>query len=331
MRALRFDRQLKMIDDAPVPSVQGEALVRVRYAGICNTDLEITRGYGGFTGIPGHEFVGVVAQSDNPNLIGKRVVGEINAGCGRCAECQAGDSRHCPERSVLGIKNRDGAFAEFLSLPAGNLIEVPNSITDLQAVFAEPLAAALHVLDQVDISPSLQVAVIGDGKLAQLIVVALRQSGCRLTVVGKHQRKLDLASKSGAAVSKVSDAAFEHGGLPSNAGNERFDVVVDASGSPTGLEIALRLVRPMGILVLKSTHHDLATIDTSQIVVNEVHVIGSRCGRLAGAIELLSKGRVDLQPLVSRCLPISEWAAAFSEAASPGTLKIILDLSHRPS
>jgi len=328
MRALLFDRQLKMIDDAPLPDVPGDALVRVSYAGICNTDLEIIRGYGGFTGIPGHEFVGVVAHSDNQNLVGKRVVGEINAGCGRCTDCQAGDPRHCSDRSVLGIKNRDGAFAEFLSLPPQNLIEVPDSISDLEAVFAEPLAAALHVLDQVDISSSSRVAVIGDGKLAQLILMALGQTGCSLTVVGKHQAKLDLATRSGADVIKLNADGSEHGALPGDLTRERFDVVIEASGSPTGLELALDLVRPRGVLVLKSTHHGLATIDTSLIVVNEIHVIGSRCGRLARSIALLSKGRVDVQALVSRCLPISDWAAAFSEAASPETLKIVLDMSH---
>jgi len=331
MRELLFDRQLKLIDDAPVPCVPGEALIRVSYAGICNTDLEITRGYGGVTGIPGHEFVGVVTHSDNPTLIGKRVVGEINAGCGRCPGCQAGDPRHCPERSVLGIKNRNGAFAEFLSLPPENLIEVPDSISDLQAVFAEPLAAALHILDQVDLSPSSQVAVIGDGKLAQLVVMALGQTQCRLTVVGKHQRKLDLASRSGAAVIDIRGAGLGHRRLPGDLAGERFDVIVESSGSPTGLELAIDLVRPRGILVLKSTHHGLTSIDTSAIVVNEINVIGSRCGRLAAAIEVLSKGTVDVSPLVSRCLPMSDWAAAFSEAASGETLKIILDMPNSAS
>jgi threonine dehydrogenase-like Zn-dependent dehydrogenase len=318
-----------MVHDAPVPAVRGEALVRVTCAGICNTDLEITRGYGGFTGIPGHEFVGVVVQSDSPDLVGKRVVGEINAGCGRCPDCRAGDSRHCPSRSVLGIKNREGAFAEFLSLPPENLIEVPDSISDAQAVFAEPLAAALHILDQVDITGSSRVAVIGDGKLAQLVVMALARTGCGLTVVGKHHTKLDIASNSGAKVIEIPGTESAPNRFPDGmSAAERFDVVVEASGSPTGLELALGLVRPMGILVLKSTHHGLATVDTSLIVVNEISVIGSRCGRLAGAIELLSKGLVDVQPLVSGCLPMNDWAAAFSKAASPNTLKIILDMSH---
>jgi threonine dehydrogenase-like Zn-dependent dehydrogenase len=231
----------------------------------------------------------------------------------------------------FGDQNRDGAFAEFLSLPPENLIEVPDSITDLQAVFAEPLAAALHVLDQVDISSSSRVAVIGDGKLAQLVVMALCHTGCRLTVVGKHQRKLDLASASGAEVIEFHGAERGHGRLPSPVTRERFDVVVEASGSPTGLELALDLVRPRGILVLKSTHHGLATVDTALIVVNEIHVIGSRCGRLAGALELLSKGLVDVQPLLTGCLPMSDWAAAFTEAASPDTLKIIMDMSHAGS
>src|SRR5262249_26502603 len=200
MRALRFDRELKLVDDAPVPRLPGESLVRVSYAGICNTDLEILKGYAAFSGIPGHEFVGVVEESENRPIIGKRVVGEINAGCGRCPDCRSGDPRHCPSRTVLGIKNRDGAFAEFLSLPSENLTEVPDSVSDLEAVSVEPLAAACRILDQVDISSSSRVAVIGDGKLAQLVLLALGQTGCSLTVVGKHDRKLDLASKAGARV-----------------------------------------------------------------------------------------------------------------------------------
>src|SRR5262245_44184585 len=297
MRALRFDREIKLVSDAPVPRRPGESLVRVSYAGICNTDLEIIRGYAGFTGILGHEFVGVVAESENRSIIGKRVVGEINAGCGRCAECRAGDPRHCLARTVLGIKNRDGAFAEFLSLPSENLIEVPDSISDLEAVFAEPLAAACRILDQVEISGSSRVAVVGDGKLGQLVLQALRQTGCGLTLVGKHDRKLDLASRSGARAVRLS----EREGL-----SGEFDVVVEASGSPSGIELALALVRPKGILVLKSTHHGITTVNTSLIVVNEIEVVGSRCGRLGASIDLLSKGLVDVKPLISRCIALGD-------------------------
>jgi len=327
MRALRFDRELKLIDDEPIPSLPGESLVRVLHAGICNTDLEITRGYAGFTGIPGHEFVGIVAESRNGSIVGKRVVGEINAGCGRCPDCRSGDQRHCLFRTVLGIKNRSGAFAEFLSLPDENLIEVPDSISNLEAVFVEPLAAACRILNQVDISASSNVAVVGDGKLAQLIIMVLRSTGCRLTVLGKHEPKLELASKSGALAIKIHPAGVALPHLPAELAGERFDVVVEASGSPAGLELGLNLVRPRGVLVLKSTHHGLATLDTSLVVVNEVIIVGSRCGLLAEAIELLSKRQVDVKPLVTRCMPLSDWETAFAEAASPSSLKIVLDIS----
>jgi threonine dehydrogenase-like Zn-dependent dehydrogenase len=332
MQALRFDPDLRLITDAPLPGIEGEAVVRVSYAGICNTDIEITRGYAAFSGILGHEFVGVVARSPEPSIIGKRVVGEINAGCGRCPDCRSGDSRHCPSRTVLGIKNRDGAFAEFLSLPAQNLIEVPDSIGDLEAVFAEPLAAACQILEQVSISGKSRVAVIGDGKLAQLIVKVLSQTGCVLTVIGKHDSKLNLASRSGAFVLKLSelpsDDSRSTAGIVADLGKQ-FDVVVEASGSPGGLSLAVGLVRPRGVLVLKSTHHGLSTLDTSLIVVNEIKMIGSRCGRLARAIELLSEGLIDVNPLISGCLPLRDWNAAFFEAMRPNALKIILDMSAR--
>jgi len=301
------------------------------YAGICNTDLEITRGYAAFTGILGHEFVGVVAESENRSIIGKRVVGEINAGCGRCPDCRTGDPRHCPSRTVLGIKNRDGAFAEFLSLPTENLTEVPDSISDLEAVFVEPLAAACRILDQVDISGSSAVAVVGDGKLAQLVLLVLRQTGCSLTVVGKHDRKLELASRTGARVVKLREPGFHGGAAPvdtlTGLSHGKFDVVVEASGSPTGIDLALALAKPRGVVVLKSTHHGLTSVDTSLIVVNEIAVVGSRCGRPGAAIELLSKGHVDVKPLISRCIPIGDWRTAFSESAGPDSVKIILDMS----
>jgi len=327
MRALRFDGKLNLVSDARIPRLDGETLVCVRFAGICNTDLEIIRGYGSFSGTLGHEFMGVVVESEDRSIIGKRVVGEINAGCGRCPDCLAGDSRHCPSRTVLGIKNRDGAFAEFLSLPAQNLIQLPDSISDLEAVFVEPLAAACRILDQIDISRSSTVAIVGDGKLAQLIVLALRHTGCHLTVVGKHEQKLALASNAGARVVKFGEITTDRRAYLAGLSGHGYDVVVEASGSPAGLELALDLVRPRGCVVLKSTHHGATTLDTSIVVVNEVSIVGSRCGRLAAAVDLLSKGLVDVKPLVSRCMPLRDWCAAFAEAAAPGILKVILDIS----
>jgi threonine dehydrogenase-like Zn-dependent dehydrogenase len=335
MLALRFDRELRLITDAPVPMLEGETLVRVSYAGICNTDLEITKGYAAFRGILGHEFMGVVARSPDPSMIGKRVVGEINAGCGQCPDCRSGDARHCRSRTVLGIKNRDGAFAEFLSLPTRNLIELPDSIGDVEAIFTEPLAAACHILDQVNISDKSRVAVVGDGKLAQLIVMVLGQTDCVLTVIGKHDSKLDLAARSGATVFKFkqlsSEASTYTAEIPAGLSAEQFDVVVEASGSAGGLSLAVALVRPRGVVVLKSTYHGLTELDASLIVVNEIAIVGSRCGRFSRAIELLSRGLIDVRPLVTRCMPLSDWSAAFAEAASPTAFKIILDMSSSKS
>ncbi|HKS41370.1 MAG TPA: alcohol dehydrogenase catalytic domain-containing protein, partial [Blastocatellia bacterium] len=205
MKALKFDGNLRFVNDAPVPGREGEALIQVIRAGICNTDLEIVKGYAGFHGILGHEFVGRVVESPDASQVGRRVVGEINAGCGSCKLCRAGDARHCPSRTVLGIKARDGAFAEYLSLPPHNLIEIPDTLSDETAVFVEPLAAAFNILEQVNISSSTRVAVIGDGKLAQMIIRVVALRGCALTVIGKHEAKLALASDVGARAIQISD------------------------------------------------------------------------------------------------------------------------------
>ncbi|MCI0488569.1 MAG: alcohol dehydrogenase catalytic domain-containing protein [Blastocatellia bacterium] len=313
MKAIRFDGTLNYVQDAPLPKREGETLVRVLLAGICNTDLEIVKGYAGFRGIPGHEFVGRVEESEDRALTGRRVVGEINAGCNRCDLCRAGDSRHCPERTVLGIHGRDGAFAEFLSLPARNLIEVPDSISDEEAVFVEPLAAACRILEQVSIDTSSRVAVIGDGKLAQLIVRALAGTGCRLTLIGKHEEKLELAKRAGAHAAMVG-MKFE----------DKFDTVIESSGSASGLDFALDMVRPRGTVVLKSTHHKATPLDTSRAVVNEITIVGSRCGRFQPAINLLAGRNVDVRPLISDCMSIEDGLEAFSKAAAPNSLKVLL-------
>ncbi|HXG67984.1 MAG TPA: alcohol dehydrogenase catalytic domain-containing protein [Blastocatellia bacterium] len=314
MKAIRFDGSLRVTSDAPVPEREGEALIRVLNAGICNTDLEIVKGYGGFHGILGHEFVGQVVDAPERALIGKRVVGEINVGCNRCDLCRAGDARHCPNRTVLGIKGRDGAFAEYLTLPARNLLEVPETIDNQTAVFTEPLAAACNILEQTAINESTRVAVVGDGKLALLTAFVMASAGCDLTVIGKHNEKLAIAESAGAQCYR----------LPLRVSAAKYDVVIEASGSPSGLTLALELVRPRGVVVLKSTHHSPTTLEMSQVVVNEITILGSRCGRFRPAIELLESKRVNVQPLISARFPLEEGLQAFERAAAPGSLKVLL-------
>lgn len=314
MKALRFEKgELRLISDLDVPQRPGEALIRVTLAGICSTDLEIVRGYADFCGTLGHEFVGVVEGSPDRSQIGARVVGEINAGCGDCSLCRSGDPRHCPQRAVLGIVNRDGAFAEYLSLPPLNLFVVPDGIPDRAAVFVEPLAAACEILEQVEVTPSHRVIVLGDGKLGQLIARVLATTGCRLTLVGKHPDKLKLATSAGI------ETALAHAGIPGGA-----DVVVEASGSPAGIRQALDLVRPRGTIVLKSTFRETAEIDISRVVVNEIVLVGSRCGRFTRALEFLSRGAADLSALITQEYPLSMGIAAFERASSPGAMKVLL-------
>jgi len=316
MKALRFENNQLQLADVPIPRRDRAALVRVTMAGICNTDIEIARGYANFRGTLGHEFVGVVEESPDRSQVGRRVVGEINAGCGECELCRENDPRHCPDRTVLGIRGRDGAFAEYLSLPPRNLLIVPDNISDRQAVFTEPLAAARAILDQVEITTSHRVAVIGDGKLGQLVSRVIAGSGCDLTLIGKHSDKLELAARPG--VKTVELEALEIG--PAS----RFDFVVEASGSSDGLGLALDLVRPRGSIILKSTFHGAVSLDTSRIVVNEISVIGSRCGRFETALRLLESGGVDVETLVAREYRLADGVEAMAEAQRPGTLKVLL-------
>jgi len=331
MRALRFDGSLRFVSDAPRSLREGEALVQVLRAGICNTDLEIVKGYAGFYGTLGHEFVGRVVESPDQNLLGRRVVGEINAGCDACARCRAGDARHCPQRTVLGIKDRDGAFADYLSLPTGNLIEVPEAIADEEAVFVEPLAAAANILEQISLSASTQVAVIGDGKLAQLICRVLAQTGCALTIIGKHREKLALLADTGTRRLWLTVAGNDPlevlRWLEEQALNQSFDVVVEASGSATGLPMAIRLTRPCGTIVMKSTYHGQTATDLSQVVVNELRIVGSRCGRFSPAIDLLAGRAVDVRSLISHEFAIEDGLAAFAQAAATATMKVLLRFS----
>lgn len=317
MKALRYENgKLHMAETAP-PHHDGEALVRLTMAGICNTDLEIVRGYANFSGTLGHEFVGVVEASPDKSQVGRRVVGEINIGCKRCEFCQLGDSRHCLNRTVLGIRSRDGAFAEFLSLPPQNLFTVPNSVSDRQAVFTEPLAAACEILDQVAIRATHRVAVIGDGKLGQLIARVLATTGCNLTLIGKHADKLELAAKAGINTLALSVLKIDRAA--------RFEFVVEASGSASGLQLALDLVKPRGTIILKSTFQGAVEVNTSRIVVDEISVIGSRCGRFEQALKLLEAGEVNVEDLIAAEFRFSDAVAAMAAAQRPGTLKILLN------
>jgi alcohol dehydrogenase len=331
MKAIKFDGGLKLVDDAPVQRREGEALIQVICAGICNTDLEIVKGYAAFHGIPGHEFVGRVVESDDAELTGQRVVGEINVGCNACKLCLKGDSRHCDRRTVVGIKGRDGAFAEFISLPARNLVKVPDSLPDDTAVFAEPLAAACQILEQISITSSSSVAIIGDGKLAQMIIRVIAQKGYDATVIGKHDDKLELARSVGALCLKINSPADDVTSLiedlKAQGLAEKPDVVIEACGSPTGLPLALALVKPKGVVVLKSTHHAETRLALSQVVVNEVSIVGSRCGRLSSAIELLVNGKIDISTLISSRFPLEDGLKAFETAARPDTMKVLLQIA----
>ena len=316
MNALRVMDRILSVDDIPRPSADDEVLVRVIKSGICNTDLEIAGGYAGFNGTIGHEFVGVVESANNSSLLGKRVVGEINAGCGKCALCRSGDPRHCPLRTVLGIHGRDGAHAEFLVLPDVNLIEVPESISNNAAVFVEPLAAAFGIMERVKIVPTDQVAVIGDGKLGILCTRSLLGSVGEITHIGKHKKKLDLAEKYG----NVTGVMLPDASSLSN----RFDIVIEASGSESGFRTALDLVKPRGTLVLKSTFHGSPTWEASRIVVDEITIVGSRCGRLAPALELLSTQVIEVEDLISDEFSLTDGVKAIKRAAESGVMKVLL-------
>lgn len=316
MKALRFENDRLNLADIAEPHKESEAVVRVLKSGICNTDLEIVRGYAEFSGTIGHEFVGVVETSaDAPHLIGKRVVGEINAGCGRCEWCGRGDARHCPERTVLGIVGRDGAHAEFLTLPARNLLPVPDAISDARAVFVEPLAAAFGIVEQVEIFPETRVAVIGDGKLGNLCAQSLALKSRQVVVVGKHREKLALLEQRGIETVLLDDAAKS---------NRSFDVAVEASGAPTGFNLALDLLKPRGKLVLKSTFHGAANWQAWRVVVDEITVVGSRCGRFQPALELLENDLIDVESLISEELSLGDGVKAIETAARKGVMKVLL-------
>jgi alcohol dehydrogenase len=297
MRALVFESGRAAVRDVRRPSPRkGFALVRVVLSGICNTDLELRRGYHGFSGIPGHEFVGVVEGPASSPLLGKRVVGEINLACGRCAWCAKGLGRHCPKRTVLGIRGHAGAHAEWLTLPEANLFEVPAGVANEEAVFVEPLAAACEILDQVPVTAGTRAAVLGAGKLGRLAAEVLRTAGADVSLLGRRSR----------------------------ARAASFDLVIEATGSPAGMPRALVLVRPRGTIVWKSTHHAPARFDAAPLVVNEVTVVGSRCGRFEPALELLRTKRVDVRSLLSSEFPLRDAIRALRVSERPGVLKVLL-------
>lgn len=318
MRALVFDGQLQMQTIAMPALTPGEALIRPRLVGICATDLQLMRGYKGFPqrgpAVLGHEFVGTVVACADQQWVGRRVVGEINAACRQCATCLRGDVAHCPQRTTLGINGRDGALAECFALPVANLYEVPAALPDQAAVFAEPLAAALEILEQTQLRPTDRVAVVGDGKLGLLVAQVLRLPGTEVVVVGRHPERWSLLQRQQIAATTAVEELAERS----------YDLVVDCTGQPQGLELARRLTRPRGRLVLKSTFHGLASIDLAPFVVDELHIIGSRCGPFSAALRLLERGLVETAPLITAVYPFAQGEQAF--AAAPGSLKILVNI-----
>lgn len=317
MRALFLDgSQLTLRRDYPAPaSASGESLVRVTTAGICGTDLELVRGYMGYRGVPGHEFVGVVTASSTPALVGMRVAGEINAACGDCDFCRANLGRHCPTRTVLGILGRDGAFADYLTLPDRNLIPLPASITDDAAVLIEPIAAACEIFEQVALASDEKILVLGDGRLGAIVAIVLRRHGYAPVVGGHYPAKLAALARLGLKVE--AEEKLRPG----------FDCVVDCTGKPAGFTRAVTLVRPRGRIILKSTAADNGALNLAPVVINEITVIGSRCGRFGPAVAMLEEGLIDPQPLIAARYPLDNGLAGFDAARDPRNFKILLQVA----
>jgi threonine dehydrogenase-like Zn-dependent dehydrogenase len=314
MKAICWDGDAVTLDSSYPPPVPDPytAIVKVHLAGICSTDLQIFKGYMKFRGVPGHEFVGSVSQGPK-EWLGKRVVGEINFGCGKCEFCSRDLNRHCPNRTVMGIVNADGAFAEYVAVWIGNLHPVPGSISDQQAVFTEPLAAAFEILRQIQISMGDEILILGDGKLGNLCAQVLRLTGAKVTVLGKHRDKLDLIKRAGVRTMLLNDWQ-----------PRLFDVVVEATGSAVGLELAISAVRPRGTLVLKSTIAGAHQVSLAPLVINEINLIGSRCGIFSDALEALDASQVSVVPLIEQVYPLEQGIEAIQHAARPGARKILL-------
>lgn len=313
MKALYFDKKLEIRDlPTPIPD-PGEALVKVKTAGICSTDREIIAGYMNFTGVPGHEFVGEIVEAQDKSIVGKRVVGEINAGCGDCEWCRKGMGRHCPQRTVLGILGRNGAFAEYLVLPLENLFEVPDNVSDHSAVFTEPLAAAMEIAEQVKLTSSWRALIVGDGKLSALIAQTLKLYGLDITIAGKSREKLGLFKQWGISITMSEPPPMS------------FDLVVEASGHPSGWNTAVSSVKPRGILALKSTYTGGLNFNPAPLVINEITVVGSRCGRFPPALRLLADGLIEVDNLISRVFPFSEIIDAIEYAQKPECFKVLIE------
>lgn len=317
MKAVVFDNNLKLISNynMPVPKSE-EALIKVLMAGICNTDFEITKGYMGYNGILGHEFVGIVesVNSEDKTLVGKRVVGEINCGCGECEYCKTGLERHCFNRQTLGIWQKDGCMAEYVTMPIKNLLVVPENVTDEEAVMVEPLAAALEIIEQLHIRPDANVLVLGDGKLGLTIALALSGAGLNVTQVGKHTNKLAITSQQGVKTLLLKDLQI----------TKTWDVVVEATGSINGFETALALTKPRGILVLKSTVASGKEFNFAPIVVDEITILGSRCGQFEPALRLLEQKRINFKPLITDVYEIDNAIEAFEKNKAKDSIKVLI-------
>lgn len=325
MRAVTFAHGAVQWTEMPRPLPRsGEVLIQVRLAGICNTDLELLKGYMGFVGVPGHEFVGqVVASPDHPELVGKRVTAEINLGCGRCDVCRKADARHCPNRTTLGIAGKDGAFAEYVVVPAAVVHEVPECVSDREAVFIEPLAAALEPGQQIHLTADRSVLVLGDGKLGILTACALRHLVPGLVLAGRHSRKLAIAAAQGVATHQAETSEALVAGLGRTA--SPFDVVIEATGRPEGLACALNLVRPEGTVVLKTTTFAPTPVNMARVVVDEITLVGSRCGNFRLATACLRDRLVDVLPLIEAAYPFRAFPEALAAAARPGAMKVLVE------
>jgi alcohol dehydrogenase len=315
MHALVIEEGIHFAEEYQKPTRNpGEALIKTSLAGICATDLELLKGYADFHGIPGHEFVGVVEQADDPTMIGQRVVGEINCPCKSCPTCRRGDKNHCPQRSALGIRHKNGVFADYFTLPQANLHPVPANINDRQAVFTEPLAAALEIIQQLPIKADDSVAVLGDGRLGTLIAQVLALTGCDLTVIGRHPEQWGLLEKKAIRVCLAQQ-------LPKGFSAK---IVVECTGRSTGFDQARQLVQPRGYLVLKSTYNSRVPVDLSALVVDEITLIGSRCGPFPEALRLLSQGLVEVEAMIEAEFPLQKGREAFAMAQQKGGRKILI-------
>ena len=319
MKALVYKKRsgVRFVEDYPTPKpARGEALIRVRLAGVCDTDIEITRGYMDYEGVLGHEFVGEIHDCADRSLVGVRVVGEINCPCGKCALCKAGLGNHCATRSVLGIFKRDGCFAEFLTLPTKNLYPIPDNVSDEAAVFVEPLAAALRIEEQIEIDRNDEIAVLGDGKLGLLAAMALgAEHKKRVRIFGHHRANMELLQNYDVQTALADDA-----------GKERFDVVVDCTGNAAGFRQAMAMTRPQGILVLKSTFASSDPLNLAPLVIDEITLVGSRCGPFAPALKALEKGTIDPRPMISRMFDIERGETALAFAQQKGSLKVLIHI-----